>query len=160
LLEGAGKRALEYPPMKYFILATLAALALAPAAVSAATPPGTCSIVYGPKAIPNDSQHNAFVVNMDIAPGRIANWHTHPGAEYMAITSGSGWLEIDGQPKVNLQTGHTYAVAPNVSHRAHNGNTTNHLTWTSFYVLNPSSHSHTVLTKGSTAWTPGCVHRI
>jgi quercetin dioxygenase-like cupin family protein len=147
--------------MKYYIVALLAVLSLLPPTANAATsPPGICSIVYGPKAIPNDPEHSAMVANLDIAPGRIANWHTHPGPEYMSITYGSGWLEIEGHPNVNMHTGGLYYVPANVSHRAHNGSKSAHLRWTSFYVLNTGGHTHTVLTKGSNTWTPGCSHRV
>jgi quercetin dioxygenase-like cupin family protein len=146
--------------MKYFIFAMLAALALAPAAAAAATPPGTCSVAYGPQAIPGDAIHSAVVTNMDIAPGRTANWHVHPGPEYLSVVSGSGWLEVEGERKINLRPGRAYEIAPNVSHRAHNGSKTTDLKWTGFIVLNTGGHTHTVLTKGSGPWTPGCAQRI
>lgn len=150
--------------MKRFTIAILSLLALAPAvalaAPKSATPPGTCAIAYGPKAIPGDAIHSAVVLHMDIAPGRVANWHTHPMAEYMAVDSGSGWLEIEGQPRVALKTGGVYAIEPEVAHRAHNLSATSHLTWTGFLVGKTGGHVHTMLKKGAGPWTPGCATRI
>lgn len=140
----------------------LSLLALLPAAAPAApaTPPGTCAIAFGPAAIPNDAAHQAVVIHMDIAPGRTANWHSHPGAEYVSVTSGSGWLETQGRPRVEMKPGGVYAIAPKVVHRAHNASTANHLVWIGFFVDKVGSHIHTMLHKGAGLWTPGCPSRI
>jgi quercetin dioxygenase-like cupin family protein len=149
--------------MKRFFVPLVALLALVPAAAFAApkaAAPGTCAIAFGPNAIPGDAIHSAVVLHMDIAPGRVANWHTHPGAEYMAVDSGSGWLEVQGQPRTALKPGGVYAIDPNVPHRAHNSSATGHLTWTGFLVGKTGEHVHTVLKKGAGPWTPGCATRI
>lgn len=146
--------------MKKYLVAIALSLAFAPAVAAAATPPGTCGIVYGPKAIPGDSAHNAVMIHMDIAPSRVANWHAHPGAEYVSIVSGSGWLETEGRPRVDVHPGGAYAIAPNVVHRLHNTSASNHLVWTGFVVLPAGEHTHTVLKKGSGPWTPGCSAHI
>jgi quercetin dioxygenase-like cupin family protein len=148
--------------MKRLSLFMLSLLALVPAAAPAApaTAPGTCAIAYGPAAIPNDAAHQAVVIRMDIAPGRTANWHSHPGAEYVSVTSGSGWLETQGAPRVEMKPGGVYAIAPKTVHRAHNASATNHLVWTGFFVDKMGSHQHTMLHDPAGKWTPGCPTRI
>lgn len=155
---------LERRRMKRYAIALLALLALAPAAAPAApkhaTPPGTCAIVYGPQAIPGDSSQQALILHMDIAPGRTANWHSHPGAEYMSVVSGSGWLEVQGKPNERITPGGVYTIAPNAVHRAHNASSTSDLRWTGFLVLDNRAHQHTLLKNGAGPWTPGCSSRI
>jgi quercetin dioxygenase-like cupin family protein len=147
--------------MRIFFCTILALFAVAPAtAQTAKTPPGTCAIVFGPQPIPQDAAHQAFAIHMDIAPGRVANWHTHPAAEYIGVTSGTGWLEIQGKPRVELVPGHVYAVAPGVLHRAHNTSASAHLIWTGFFVGRTGGKTHTVLKNGAGPWTPGCATHL
>lgn len=123
----------------------------------AATPPGTCAIAYTAQPIPGDPGHQAFAIDMKIAPGRTANFHTHSAAEYMSVTSGTGWLEIAGKPAIKLAPGNVYMIAPKTMHRAHNSSTTEPLTWTGFFVGKAGEKTHTTLqTKNMKMWTPGC----
>lgn len=150
--------------MKTLLRITVLIAALAPfcatAAPAAKTPPGTCSIAFGPQAIPGDSGHTTTVIHMNIAPGRTANWHTHSGVEYLNVNSGSGSVEFERRPSVALSPGKVVMIPANTAHRIHNGSATQHITWSVFLVSPVGRHDYTTLRHNDTAWTPGCPRRL
>ena len=38
-------------------------------------------------------------------PGARSAWHTHPLGQILIVTSGFGWVQSEGQPKVELRPG-------------------------------------------------------
>ncbi|WP_039455493.1 (R)-mandelonitrile lyase [Candidatus Jidaibacter acanthamoebae] len=40
-------------------------------------------------------------------PGARTNWHTHPLGQLLIVTSGKGWTQCEGEPKVEINAGDT-----------------------------------------------------
>ena len=38
-------------------------------------------------------------------PGARSAWHTHPLGQTLIVTSGCGWVQSEGQPKVEIRPG-------------------------------------------------------
>ena len=49
-------------------------------------------------------------------PGARSAWHTHPLGQILIVTSGSGWVQSEGQPKVDLRPGDVVWCPPNERH--------------------------------------------
>ena len=49
-------------------------------------------------------------------PGARSAWHTHPLGQTLIITSGCGWVQSEGQPKVEIRPGDVVWCAPNERH--------------------------------------------
>ena len=43
-------------------------------------------------------------------PGARSAWHTHPLGQILIVTSGFGWVQSEGQPKVELRPGDVVLV--------------------------------------------------
>lgn len=71
---------------------------------------------YAHSLVLNDSTLTTLVGNVYFEPGSRSNWHTHPGGQILIITSGSGFHQIEGQPKQALKKGDTVTCPPGVRH--------------------------------------------
>jgi len=40
-------------------------------------------------------------------PGARTNWHTHPLGQLLIVTSGRGWTQCEGEPRVEINAGDT-----------------------------------------------------
>ena len=49
-------------------------------------------------------------------PGARSAWHTHPLGQILIVTSGFGWVQSEGQPKVELCQGDVVWCPPNERH--------------------------------------------
>src|SRR2546423_705644 len=49
-------------------------------------------------------------------PGARAAWHTHPLGQTLIVTSGCGWVQSEGGPKVEIQSGDVVWCPPNERH--------------------------------------------
>ena len=49
-------------------------------------------------------------------PGARSAWHTHPLGQILIVTSGFGWVQSEGQPKVELRPGDVVWCPPNERH--------------------------------------------
>jgi len=49
-------------------------------------------------------------------PGARSAWHTHPLGQILIVTSGFGWVQSEGQPKVDLRPGDVVWCPPNERH--------------------------------------------
>ena len=49
-------------------------------------------------------------------PGARSAWHTHPLGQTLIVTSGSGWVQSEGQPKVEIRPGDVVWCPPNERH--------------------------------------------
>ncbi len=146
---------------KPLLIAALALAVTSPAIANNTTPPGTCTVSYPQTAIPGDAAESVFGITMTIAAGRTGNWHKHDAVEYLTVTRGSGTLEIIGKPPVALSVGKTVMIPANAEHRIHDANASMPVSWSGIFVgpsAKSSKSSHTKLTEGETAWTPGCPH--
>ena len=66
----------------------------------------------------------AVVARVEIAPGGIAGWHTHPGDEISYIMEGSATLMIAGQPPRQVSAGEGFVIPAGVVHNAKNDGAT------------------------------------
>src|SRR5262249_16927062 len=60
----------------------------------------------------------AVVANVEVAPGAIAGWHTHPGDEISYIIEGEAWLLVAGQPPRKVSAGQAFVVPAGTVHSA------------------------------------------
>jgi quercetin dioxygenase-like cupin family protein len=49
-------------------------------------------------------------------PGARSAWHTHPLGQILILTSGFGWVQSEGPPKVELRPGDVVWCPPNERH--------------------------------------------
>ena len=49
-------------------------------------------------------------------PGARSAWHTHPLGQILIVTSGFGWVQSEGQAKVELRPGDVVWCPPNERH--------------------------------------------
>jgi quercetin dioxygenase-like cupin family protein len=66
----------------------------------------------------------AVVARVEIAPGGVAGWHTHPGDEISYITEGAATLQVAGQPTRQVSAGEGFVIPAGVVHNAKHDGTT------------------------------------
>jgi quercetin dioxygenase-like cupin family protein len=49
-------------------------------------------------------------------PGARTAWHTHPLGQNLIVTSGCGWVQSDGGPKVEIRPGDVVSCPPKEKH--------------------------------------------
>ncbi len=49
-------------------------------------------------------------------PGARSNWHTHPCGQTLIVTSGLGWTQCEGEPKVEIRPGDVITCLPGKRH--------------------------------------------
>jgi quercetin dioxygenase-like cupin family protein len=49
-------------------------------------------------------------------PGARTAWHAHPLGQTLIVTSGCGWVQSEGGPKVEIRTGDVVWCPPNERH--------------------------------------------
>lgn len=49
-------------------------------------------------------------------PGARTAWHTHPLGQTLIVTSGCGWVQSEGGPKVEIRPGDVVSCPPNEKH--------------------------------------------
>src|SRR5438067_1920602 len=49
-------------------------------------------------------------------PGARTAWHTHPLGQTLIVTSGCGWVQSEGGPKVEIRPGDVVWCPPNEKH--------------------------------------------
>jgi quercetin dioxygenase-like cupin family protein len=49
-------------------------------------------------------------------PGARSAWHIHPLGQILIVTSGCGWVQSDGKPKVEIRPGDVVWCPPNEKH--------------------------------------------
>jgi len=62
----------------------------------------------------------AVVARVEIAPGGVAGWHTHPGDEISYIMEGTATLMVAGQPPRQVTAGEGFVIPAGVVHNAKN----------------------------------------
>jgi len=63
---------------------------------------------------PDDSRPLGSMVSFE-AGARTA-WHTHPLGQTLIVTSGCGWIQIEGGKKEEIRTGDVIWTPPNAKH--------------------------------------------
>jgi quercetin dioxygenase-like cupin family protein len=69
------------------------------------------------------------VLRVSFEPGARTAWHTHPVGQTLHVLTGSGLVQLEGQPIREIHPGDTVMIAPNERHwhGASPGNTMVHL---------------------------------
>jgi quercetin dioxygenase-like cupin family protein len=49
-------------------------------------------------------------------PGARSAWHTHPLGQTLIVTSGCGWVQSDGGPKIEIRPGDVISCPANGKH--------------------------------------------
>src|SRR5450755_2228353 len=62
----------------------------------------------------------AVVARVEVAPGGVAGWHTHPGDEISYVTEGEATLMVAGQPPRKVTAGEGFVIPAGVVHNAKN----------------------------------------
>jgi quercetin dioxygenase-like cupin family protein len=62
----------------------------------------------------------AVVARVEVAPGGVGGWHTHPGEEVAYITEGEAMLLMAGQPARRMIAGDAVVIPAGVVHSARN----------------------------------------
>src|SRR5713226_6832682 len=57
-----------------------------------------------------------FGASVTFEPGARTAWHTHPLGQTLIVTSGCGWVQSEGQPKVEIRPGDVVWCPPNEKH--------------------------------------------
>ncbi len=68
-------------------------------------------------SVPN---RQAVVARVEVAPGGVAGWHTHPGDEISYVMEGEALLLIAGQAPRVVAAGQAFVVPAGVVHSARN----------------------------------------
>jgi len=63
---------------------------------------------------PNPARMRGASVTFE--PGARSAWHTHPLGQILIVTSGCGWVQSEGQPKVEIRPGDVVWCPPNERH--------------------------------------------
>jgi quercetin dioxygenase-like cupin family protein len=95
-----------------------AALVAAAGVIVAQVPALTRTIVT--KADVSVPGREAVIARVEVAPGGIAGWHTHPGDEISYITEGEATLMVAGQPPRKVAAGEGFVIPAGVVHNARN----------------------------------------
>ena len=53
---------------------------------------------------------------MAFEPGARSAWHTHPGGQFLIVTSGTGWVQEEGGQKREIKPGDVIWTPPGVKH--------------------------------------------
>ena len=104
---------------KHFRTGIVGAVILAAAGlIVAQTPALTRTLVT--KADVSVPGREAVVARVEIAPGGVAGWHTHPGDEISYVMDGAATLMIAGQPPRQVAAGEGFVIPAGVVHNAQN----------------------------------------
>jgi quercetin dioxygenase-like cupin family protein len=68
-------------------------------------------------SVPN---REAVIARVEVAPGGIAGWHTHPGEEISYVTDGEATLMVAGQAPRVVKAGEGFVIPAGVVHNAKN----------------------------------------
>lgn len=66
----------------------------------------------------------AVIARVEVAPGGVAGWHTHPGDEISYVSEGEATLMVAGQPQRKVAAGEGFVVPAGVVHNARNDGAT------------------------------------
>jgi len=104
-------------PLRTLAVASAGLLALA-GVLLAQNPAITRTVVTrGDVAAPDQE---AVLAKVEIAPGGVAGWHTHPGDEISYVSEGEATLMIAGQPPRKVAAGEAFVIPAGTVHNARN----------------------------------------
>ncbi|MFZ6815052.1 cupin domain-containing protein [Undibacterium sp. Rencai35W] len=107
---------------KQLLLSAFAALGLCFAsAVSAQSTGLTRTLVT--KADVSVPGREAVIARVEVAPGGVSGWHTHPGDEISYVNEGETELMVAGQATRVVKAGEGFVIPAGVAHNARNAGT-------------------------------------
>ena len=109
-------------PSRFIAVAAAAGLAVFAGALVAQNPGLTRAIVQ--KSDVSIPGYEAVVARIEVAPGGVAGWHTHPGEEISYVIEGEAELLLAGQPPRKVATGEAFVIPAGVVHNARNSSGT------------------------------------
>lgn len=65
----------------------------------------------------------AIIARVDVAPGGVAGWHTHPGDEISYVEEGEAELSVAGQAPRLIKAGEGFVIPAGLVHSAKNHGT-------------------------------------
>jgi len=63
---------------------------------------------------PEPSRMTGLIVTFE--PGARTAWHTHPLGQTLVVTSGTGWTQCEGEPRVEIHAGDVIWCPPGHKH--------------------------------------------
>ena len=99
-------------------LATLALLATFTGLINAQAPGLTRVLVT--RADVSVPGREAVIARVEVAPGGVAGWHTHPGDEISYVAEGEAMLLVAGQAPRKVAAGEGFVIPAGVVHNARN----------------------------------------
>jgi quercetin dioxygenase-like cupin family protein len=102
--------------------ASAVALAVFAGVLGAQAPALTRTLVT--KADVSVPGREAVIARVEVAPGGVAGWHTHPGDEISYITEGEATLMVAGQPPRKVAAGDGFVIPAGTVHNAKNDGAT------------------------------------
>jgi quercetin dioxygenase-like cupin family protein len=109
--------------VKFVLAGALVVFTLGSAGVTMAQAPAlTRTIVTtADVSVPN---REAVIARVEVAPGGVAGWHTHPGDEISYVVEGEATLMIAGQAPRKVAAGQGFVIPAGVVHNAKNDGAT------------------------------------
>src|ERR1019366_9483969 len=110
-------------PVKIVLAGALVIATLGTAGVTMAQAPAlTRTIVTtADVSVPN---REAVIARVELLPGGVAGWHTHPGDQITYVTEGELTLMVAGQPPRKIPAGQGFVIPAGVVHNAKNDTAT------------------------------------
>jgi quercetin dioxygenase-like cupin family protein len=105
-------------PSRLIAVAAAAGLAAFTGGLIAQIPGVTRAIVQ--KSDVSIPGYEAVVQRVEVAPGGVAGWHTHPGDEISYVLEGEAELLIAGQPPRKVVAGEAIVIPAGTVHNARN----------------------------------------
>ncbi len=62
------------------------------------------------------AQRPYAAAEVTFSAGARSAWHTHPAGQTLVVTSGLGWVQVEGQPKREIKPGDVIWTPPGVKH--------------------------------------------
>ena len=93
-------------------------LVAAAGVINAQNPALTRTVIT--KADVSVAGREAVMARVEIAPGGVAGWHTHPGDEISYVLEGEATLMVAGQPTRKIAAGEGFVIPAGVVHNARN----------------------------------------
>jgi quercetin dioxygenase-like cupin family protein len=109
--------------VKIALAGALVIAALTSAGVTMAQAPALTRTIVT-KADVSVPNREAVIARVEVAPGGVAGWHTHPGDEISYVTEGEATLMIAGQPPRKVAAGQGFVIPAGVVHNAKNDSAT------------------------------------
>ena len=72
--------------------------------------------VYADEVVVGEKPSRMRATRVTFTPGARTNWHTHPVGQVLHCLHGTGRVQQEGQPVIELQPGDTVTIPPDVRH--------------------------------------------